>query len=356
VVAALGAGLVAVSAGAAASGVRLSLVRGPGQPAAGRAVPIIIRAAPRTKVEVWIRQVSRHRSFATKALSHGRYRASVVFPTGGRWTFGAQAPGARVRLGSVRVRPRPLPLTFAWPTSVDVEPDGSLLVVENGNQSGNGRVVRIDPKTGRTAEVAEADEAYAVAHAPSGIVYLSAGPSLLRLDGAGGTTLVAQADGDIGPVAVAANGDVYYSTETQVFRVAGGNGVPVPVAGQLSGPHGLAVTADGGLLVSDTGHGRVERIDLATGRAETWGDLVTPRGIDIAPDGGTAYVVDASTRRVVQLRIDGKRLGSLQHQFSDPYAVAAAGDGSIYVVDTAAVGRLYRIAPNGTTTAVSRGG
>jgi glucose/arabinose dehydrogenase len=42
--------------------------------------------------------------------------------------------------------------------------------------------------------------------------------------------------------------------------------------------------------------------------------------------------------------------------FSDPYAVAAAGDGSLYVVDTAAVGRLYRVAPDGTTTAVSRPG
>lgn len=356
----LGAGLVAVTSGAvAAPGLRLSLVSGPGQPTAGRAVPLIIRAitsgrhAARPKVEVWITQGSMHRSFAARALSHGRYRASVVFPKGGMWTFGARAAGARARLGSVRVRPRSIPLTFAWPTSVDVEPDGSLLLVENGNQSGNGRVVRIDPVTGKTVEVATADEAYAVAHAPSGAVYLSAGKSLLRLDGAGGTTLVAQADGDIGPVAVAANGDVYYTTETQVFRVAGGSGASVPVAGQLSGPHGLAVTTDGGLLVSDTGHAQVKRIDLVTGKAETWGDLVNPRGIDIAPN-GTVYIVDASTHRVVHLTIDGRRLGSVKHLFSDPYAVSAAADGSLYVVDTAAVGRLYRVAPDGTTAAVSR--
>src|SRR5690242_7666065 len=106
VVAALGAGLVAVSAGAAAApGVRLSLVRGPGQPTAGRAVPIVVRARPAThaKIEVWIARASLRRSFPAKALSHGRYRASVVFPRQDRWTFGARTAGARVRLGSVRV-------------------------------------------------------------------------------------------------------------------------------------------------------------------------------------------------------------------------------------------------------------
>ena len=350
------AGLVAVAASAsAAPGPRPSLVRGPGHPTAGRAVRVVVRANARVKVEVWILQASVRRSFRARALAHGRYRASVVFPKAGRWTFGARAGGRRVRLGSVAVRPRAVPLTFAWPTSVDVEPDGSLLVVENGNQSGNGRVDRIDPATGKKVEIAQADEAYAVAHAPSGAVYLSAGKSLLRLDGSGGTTLVARAGGDIGPIAVAANGDVYFTTDAQVFKVAGGKGAPVQVAGGLSGPHGLAVLDDGGLLVSDTGHGRVARIDIGTGKAETWGNLVNPRGIAITPD-RTAYVVDASIHRVVRLRIDGLRLGAVKHLFSDPYSVAAAGNGSLYVVDTAAVGRVYRVAPDGTTTAVSRAG
>jgi len=356
VAAALTAALVAMAASAsAAPGPRLSLLRGPGHPIARRAVPVIVRATARTKVEVWIAQATLRRFFAARPLSPGRYRASVVFPTAGRWTFGAKAGGTQRRLGSVRVQPRRVPLTFAWPTSVDVEPDGSLLVAENGNQSTKGRVVRIDPATGKTVEIAQVEEAYAVAHAPSGTAYLSAGKVLLRLGGARRTTPVAEASGDIGPIAVAANGDVYYSTETQVFRIAGGRGAPVQVAAGLSGPHGLAALNDGGILVSDTGHGRVERIDLTTGKAETWGELVNPRGIAIAPD-RTVYVVDASTHRVVHLMIDGRRLGTVKHLFYDPYAVAAAPDGSLYVVDTAEVGRLYRVAPNGTTTAVSRSG
>lgn len=347
--------VMAAASAAAAPGSQPSLVRGPGQPTAGRAVTVVVRAAPHAKVVVWIATSAAHRFFRAKPLAHARYRASVVFPRAGRWTFGVRAGGIHRRLGFVRVRPKPVPLTFAWPTSVDVEPDGSLLVAENGNQSGNGRIVRIDPATGKTVEVAEADQAYSVGHAPSGTVYLSAGELLLRIDGSGHTTPLVQAAGDIGPIAVAADGDVYYATATQVFRLAGGTGTPVQVVGGLSGPHGLAVTRDGGLLVSDTGHARILRVDLATGETETWGDVVEPRGIAIASD-GTAYVVDASAHTVVHLRIDGKRLGSVKHVFYDPYDVAASADGSLYVVDTAVVGRLYHIAPDGTTTVVARSG
>lgn len=337
----------------AAPGLRITLLRGPDRPEAGRAEAIVVRATRVAEVRVWIAHGAVVRSFASRAVTGGRYRARVVFPRAGRWAYGAQAGGVRVRLGSIDVRRHSVPLIFTWPTSVDVESDRSLLLVENGGQTGQGRVVRIDPITGRTAVAARADEAYAVAGAPTGALYLSAGKSLLRLDGAGGTTTVAQADGDIGPVAVAADGDVYYTTQTQAFKVPGGAGTPVQVAANLSGPHGLAVTSDGGLLVSDTGNGRVKRVDLKTGAVETWGDLVAPRGISIAPD-GTVYVVDKSTNRVVHLRIDGKRLGSVKHVFDDPYAVAAAGDGSLYVVDTSAAGRLYRVGRGGATTIVSR--
>jgi len=350
----IAAGLLAAGAcAAAAPGPRPALVRGPGRPEAGRAVAVVVRTGPDTRatVEVWIARGAVRRSFGTRTLAQGRHRARVVFPHPGRWTFGARIGGRKTQLGSVRVRARRLPLTFRWPTSVDAEPDGSLLLVENGR----GRVLRIALRTGTTSVAATVDRAYSVAHAPAGAVYLSAAGSLLRLDAAGGTTRVAQATGDIGPVAVASNGDVYFATETQIYRLAGGTGAPTELAGGLASPHGLAVTGDGGLLVSDTGHGRIDRIDLQTRRAETWGGVGEPRGIDIAPD-GTVYVADASTHRVVHLMIDGRRLGSVPHVFSDPYDVAATADGSVYVVDTGASGRLFRVAPSGRTTAVSRAG
>jgi streptogramin lyase len=356
VLAAVIAGLVAAGPyAAAAPGLRLSLVRGPNKPEVGRGVPVVVGLTgggrPRTgaKVDVWIARGYARRSFPARAFAPGRYRATVVFPQAGSWVLGARAAGVRARFGSVRVRRRATALTFAWPTSVDVVSNRSLLLAENGN----GRVLRLDPVTGKTAALATVDRAYAVVRAPSGAVYLSAGTSLLRLDDAGGSTRVAEGTSDIGPVAVAANGDVYYATETGAFKLVDGAGTPVPVATHLSGPHGLAVTADGGLLVSDTGNGRVLRVDLKTGHVETWSNLGDPLGMNIAPD-GTVYVVDASTNRVVHLTIDGRRLGTIQRVFADPYAVSAAADGSLYVVDTSPRGRLYRVGRHGAITVVSR--
>jgi sugar lactone lactonase YvrE len=346
------AGVVAAASATAASDLRLSLVEGPAQPEARTPVSIVVRATRggkpvRAKVGLWIAKGRVRRSFAARAEANGRYRARVVFPSAGRWTFGAQAGRLRVTFGSVRARRPAVPLTFSWPTSIDVESSRSLLLVENGA----GRVIRVDPVTGKTARVASIDRAYAVAHT-AGAIYLSAGKQLLRIDG-GVQTVVAGADEDIGPIAVGPNGDVYYATATRVFRVPGGTGAPTAVAVGVSGPHGLAVTADGSLLVCDTGNRLVKRIDLATGLSETWAQLAEPRGIDISAD-GTVYIVDANVRRVVHLMADGRRLGFAGPRFRDPYDVEAASGGTVYVLDTAAAGRLYRVAPNGKATVVGR--
>jgi glucose/arabinose dehydrogenase len=54
--------------------------------------------------------------------------------------------------------------------------------------------------------------------------------------------------------------------------------------------------------------------------------------------------------------IDGRRLGPVGRKFGDPYDVEAAPDGSLYVIDTAAAGSLYRVSPSGKSTVVSRRG
>ena len=346
------AGVVAAASATAASDLRLSLVGSPAQPEARTPVSIVVRATRgrkpvQTKVGVWIAKGRVRRLFAARAEANGRYRARVVFPSAGRWTFGAQAGRTRVTFGSVRARRPAVPLTFSWPTSIDVESSRSVLLVENGA----GRVIRVDPVSGKTTRITSIDRAYAVAHA-AGVVYLSAGQQLVRLDG-GSQTVVTQGDEEIGPIAVGLNGDVYYATRTRVFRVPGGTGAPTPIADGVAAPHGLAVTADGSLLVCDTGNGLVKRIDLATGLSETWVQLGEPRGIDISAD-GTVYIVDASVRRVVHLMADGRRLGFVGPRFHDPYDVEVAGGGTVYVLDTAAAARLYRVAPDGKTTVVAR--
>lgn len=230
--------------------------------------------------------------------------------------------------------------TFAWPTSVAVMPDGSILVVENGT----GRVVRVDPATHSVTTLAGGiPKAYSVARAPSGVLFLSSGDSLLRLKN-GKAVPVAHAAG-IGPIAVLPNGHVVYADATRAYELAG---KAKPLATGLSGPHGIATTRAGLVLVSDTGHGRVLRIDPKNGKTTTLIRVPEPRGLDVATD-GTVYVVEATARRVGHYTANGKRLGSVGPRFGDPYDVAAAR-GVVYVVDTSASGTVRRVASTGTTT------
>ena len=177
------------------------------------------------------------------------------------------------------------------------------------------------------------------------------------------------ADADIGPVAVAANGDLYYATSTRVFRLAGGAGPPILVAGtgveggggdggpavnaQLARPHGLAIAADGSLLVSDTGNDRIRRIDLASGVITTLAQVAMPDGLDVGP-GGAISVVDGLNRRIVRLSASGTRIGFLGPVFGLPYDVEATSDGGAYVLEAGPVGWVRRVTANGTVTTVSR--
>jgi streptogramin lyase len=273
------------------------------------------------------------------------------------------------RLGSVRVRRAPAkPLLFSEPTSIDLQPDGTLLLVENNP----GRVLRVTPATGRVGVIVPTlFRPYAIVRAPSGSVFISIGNALQRLNATGAPTTVAEvAKGvEIGPIAAAPNGDVYYSTATQVFRLPGGSGTPVHIGGtgaeggggdggpaldaQFSSPHGLAVAADGALLVSDRGNNRVRRIDPATGVITAFSQVGEPYGIDVTPD-GTVYVIEGTTNRVVRLAPSGARFGFLGPGFSTAYDVEASPEGVAYLLQAGPSGRIRRIASDGSVTTVSR--
>jgi sugar lactone lactonase YvrE len=297
----------------------------------------------------------------------GSYRARLVFPSAGRWSLTARAGTTTSRLGAVQVRPAPpQPLTFTEPTSIDLEPAGTLLLVENNP----GRVLRVDPETGRvTVIVSSLPRPYAIVRTPSGGLLVSSEKQLRRIDATGALTTVAEANSDIGPVAVASNGDVYYSTATQIFRLTAGAGAPVRVAGtatqggggdggpaldaQFSAPHGLAIARDGALLVSDAGNDRVRRIDLATGVITLLAQIGTPHGIDVAND-GTVYVIDSRDNRLVHVTASGARIGFVGPAFGLPYDVEVADGGVAFVLEAGPAGRLRRVAPDGAVTTVSR--
>jgi hypothetical protein len=157
------------------------------------------------------------------------------------------------------------PLTFVWPTGVEVERGGTLLVVENGT----GHIERVDPVTGHHAVVATIAHAYRTSAAAAGL-FVSANDSVWRISSGGAKRKVVDAS-EAGPIASAANGDVYFTADGGVFRLVGGTGPARRLAGtaSLQGSHGIAVAGDGVLLVSDTEHDRVLRIALPAGTVST---------------------------------------------------------------------------------------
>ncbi|MGZ8782240.1 MAG: Vgb family protein [Gaiellaceae bacterium] len=289
------------------------------------------------------------RVVARASRAGGAYRARLVFPASGRWQLSARAGGSTSRLGAVTVR-RPA-LTFAWPTSVALEPDGSLLVVENGR----GRILQVDPVTGRVAVVRDGlVNPFAAVRAASGDIYLSGGRTLRRLDRSGTLHDLVTASEDIGPLTLAPDGDLVYTTSTRLFRLPAGGGTPQFLTGGLNSAHGVAITPDGAVLVSDTSNDRVRRIDPRTGAVTTLLETGTPRGLDVAAD-GTIHLVEARSKRVGRFGPTGARLGRGGPAFGDPYDVAVGPRGTAYVVDTAAAGRIVRVAADGTAVAIPTG-
>jgi streptogramin lyase len=325
----------------AAGGVNVSRVGG-GAATAGK--PWTVKLAVRPKSfsgRVQLVATGPGRFQAPAHGGRGSYKARLVFPRTGAWTLTARAGSTLSRLGPVRVRPAPL--AFDQPTGVAANPAGSLLVVEFGQH----RLLRVDSATGRGARVATLVKPWGVAVAPSGTAYVSDLGWLKRIDPGAGPQVVATADPgvEIGPVAVAPNGDVVYSTTSAVYRLVHGAGPPQQLAADttLSGPHGIAVAADGSVLLSDTGNDLVRRIDPA-GAVTTFAAVGNPRGIAVARD-GSVYVAAAGEQRIVRFSASGQRLGAVGPRFVDVYALAVARDGTVYGDDIGA-GLIRRIAPS----------
>jgi serine/threonine-protein kinase len=271
-------------------------------------------------------------------------------------------PGAFVLLGlvlaaataqdtSVSAAPR-RPVQFLQPTSIEVEPAGTLLLVENNP----GRVLRVDPRSGRvTVIVPSVARPYAVVRTSSGRVYFSAANVLRRLRIGRSPATVTRADSDIGPIAAAPDGTVYYSTGSHVYRLATGASAPKVIASaeHLAAPHGLAVAPDGAVLLADTGNNRIVRIDPLNGTTALFARVTGPRGLDVASD-GTVYVVDSGANRVLRLSASGSPLGYLARTSGDLYDVQVTRGGAVYVLEAGATGWVRHISRDGTVTTVSR--
>jgi sugar lactone lactonase YvrE len=339
--------LVVVAQASGTDRVSVSLSATPAAITVGRAWTAALTVRPASfRGVVRLTATGHGRLHARAKRAGGSYRARLHVPATGRWTLTARAAGFTSRLGSIVVRKRaPTPVTFTWPTSIDLEADGSLLVVENGA----GRVVRAGdgPAERRRFRPGQTVRGRGSVHRSDLSLERQPAPAHRRR----ASRTIASAAADIGPIAVDATGHVFYTTETQVFELAGGSSRLL--SSQVHGPHGLAVTLDGSLLVSDTGNDRVLRIDPRDGRTTTLITTGEPRRVDVGAD-GSIYLVEAATGGVGRYAATGARLGNVGQAFNDPYDVEVAADGTVYVVDTALKGTIRRVAPNGSVSTISR--
>ena len=283
---------------------------------------------------------SASRSISARARPVGRrFRVRLVFPQPGTWTLSARSGRRTFALGTVNVSPRLLVLDRAAAMAADGD---GLLVVETGG----GRVLTVDPATGRTSIAADGlSSPFGIAVAGDGTVYVSDGSVLWRVDPATRSKQVharIEAETDLGPLAIDAQGRIYVATEARdVRRVDAGGRVEV-VMRDVAVAHGLAFDRDGTLLVADTGNDRMLRYDPTTGVRTVFGPtLFGPGGIDVAND-GSVYVCEfgPGAQRVSRISTAGAT-GATWEPFVLPIDVVVAADGAVYADDS--TGAIYRL-------------
>ncbi len=256
------------------------------------------------------------------------------------------------------------PLLFKFPGQLVTEMDGHLLVAESG-----GRIVRIDPAAGTASVVTAVTSPFGLAIAPSGRLYFSDGNLLRQIDPAGVISTVATFPSDLGPLAVARNGDVYAMTAGRLYRLPGGTAPAEPYAGtgvegdggdggpalaaRISRPHGLAVTPDGALLISDTGNGRLRRVDPSTHVITSTATIGAPYGVAVGPD-GLVYVSSITSDRVVRLDASGS-VTPFATGLESPSSMTFDAAGVLYVTEgNTPRARIWRVGRDGTAAPLRR--
>jgi sugar lactone lactonase YvrE len=246
-----------------------------------------------------------------------------------------------VLAGVAAVPSQASPLTS--PFNLIVEPHGTLLVADGGS----GRIVRVDPGTGRPSVFADRlGRVYDLAYGRDGL-YASTATQVVRFSGGKQQTVVKGLHDPIG-IAVARDGTLFVAeaTRNRVLRFDARTRKRTVVASAgLSQPLGLTLRPDGSLLVADSRHGRI----VAVGKGGVVEPVLVGLGLPVAlaaGAGGTVYVVDhvehGQTGRILRLRRDGTTDTVSTGKIRDLSGVAAGRAGALYATSFRApfVGRL----------------
>jgi sugar lactone lactonase YvrE len=170
---------------------------------------------------------------------------------------------------------------YGYLDGVAVDAAGNIYLVDAGNGSGRIRKITTD-----------------------GIVHVIAGTGEGGFSGDGGPAVQAKLAANAG-IAVDASGNVYFLDANRVRRIDAGTGIITTIAGNdtagysgdggaataatLNAPRGIALMADGSILVSDTQNKRVRRISGGVITTVAGNGLVIPVGANIdAGEGGPA--------------------------------------------------------------------
>jgi parallel beta-helix repeat protein len=120
----------------------------------------------------------------------------------------------------------------------------------------------------------------------------------------------------------------------------------------LAGPEGIAVAANGDLIMTDNTTEAVLRIDPQTGAQSvitSGGNFNTPNGLALAAN-GDIYVADTVTKEIIRVNPanGAQTVVSSGGSFVTPFAIAVAANGQLYVTDPGAfggVGAIFRVDP-----------
>lgn len=246
-----------------------------------------------------------------------------------------------------------------FPSAVAVDSRGVLYIADTWNH----RIRRVDPETGLIDTIAGTGQArYAGDNGPATAAALNE-PVALALDRDRLLFVADQSNNRVRQV----------DLETGIITTVAGNGEPgytgdrtAAVASGLSGPSGLALDAVGNLYIADTFSGRIRKVDRQTGIIDTvLGDgsefrfesgvnessksLSRPYGIAVDAQGSLVITdsdnhllrkLDCTTGMVSlvagtgEARFDGDGQAPECSSLNFPFGVAVDVRGGIYIADT----------------------